>query len=207
MVALLKNGSLRASGIFATTFTSKAAAELKERVRTKLLEQGLMDEANDLSNALIGTVHGLGVKLLRRFAYEAGVSPQVDIIAEEDQQVFFNQAMSHILAHNNYVERMNALCDTLGLSKKDSTYDWRSDIKNMVDVARANCFSNEVLEYSKLKSFESFKAFFNISSEKPTANSQQPTAKDYNAELEKHKRDHCRVANRRRYHKNYARLY
>ncbi len=188
MVALLKNGSLRASGIFATTFTSKAAAELKERVRTKLLEQGLMDEANDLSNALIGTVHGLGVKLLRRFAYEAGVSPQVDIIAEEDQQVFFNQAMSHILAHNNYVERMNALCDTLGLSKKDSAYDWRSDIKNMVDVARANCFSNEVLEYSKIKSFESFSAVIGIDSgtDKLTADFRLLTTGQYNAELEKH---------------------
>jgi ATP-dependent helicase/nuclease subunit A len=59
MVGLLKNGT-RASGIIATTFTAKAAAELQERVRTKLLEEGLTQEANDLSNALIGTVHGLG---------------------------------------------------------------------------------------------------------------------------------------------------
>ena len=74
MVTLLRKGT-RASGIIATTFTSKAAAELQERVRTKLLEEGLTEQANDLSNALIGTVHGLGVKLLQRFAFEAGVSP------------------------------------------------------------------------------------------------------------------------------------
>ena len=68
---------VRANGVIATTFTSKAAAELQERVRTKLLEEGLIAEADELTNALIGTVHGLGVKLLKRFAFEAGVSPEV----------------------------------------------------------------------------------------------------------------------------------
>ena len=38
MVQLLKDG-VRANGIIATTFTTKAAAELQERVRVKLLEE------------------------------------------------------------------------------------------------------------------------------------------------------------------------
>jgi len=89
MVRLLKEG-VRPNGIIATTFTNKAAAELQERVRVRLLEEGLTEAANDLTNALIGTVHGLGVKLLKRFAFEAGVSPEVNIIADEDQQILFN---------------------------------------------------------------------------------------------------------------------
>jgi ATP-dependent helicase/nuclease subunit A len=156
MVTLLRTGT-RASGIIATTFTSKAAAELQERVRTKLLEEGLTEQANDLSNALIGTVHGLGVKLLKRFAFEAGVSPQVDIIADEDSQIFFNQSLSQILTYER-VETMNNLCDKLGLTKK-GTYDWRKDVHQLTDVARANAFSKEVLEQSKIRSFETFKAF------------------------------------------------
>jgi ATP-dependent helicase/nuclease subunit A len=156
MVTLLRGGT-RASGIIATTFTAKAAAELQERVRTKLLEEGLTEQANDLSNALIGTVHGLGVKLLRRFAFEAGVSPQVDIIAEEDAPIFFNRSLAQILSYER-VERMNELCDKLGLTKKGS-YDWRKDIRQLVDVARANAFDKTVLERSKAQSFLSFKAF------------------------------------------------
>jgi ATP-dependent helicase/nuclease subunit A len=157
MVGLLKNGT-RASGIIATTFTAKAAAELQERVRTKLLEEGLTQEANDLSNALIGTVHGLGVKLLRRFAFEAGVSPQVDIIAEEDTPIFFNRSLAQILTSER-VERMNELCEKLGLTKKAGTYDWRKDIRQLVDVARGNAFDKATLEKSRDQSFTSFKAF------------------------------------------------
>ena len=160
MVQLLRGGT-RASGIIATTFTAKAAAELQERVRTKLLEEGLTEQANDLSNALIGTVHGLGVKLLKRFAFEAGVSPKVDIIADEDSQILFNRSLSQIL-NLERVETLNALCDRLGMSKKGGTYDWRKDIRSLVEVARANAFSKEILEISKVRSFESFKIFLTV---------------------------------------------
>ncbi len=157
MVGLLTTGT-RASGIIATTFTAKAAAELEERVRTKLLEEGLTEQANDLSNALIGTVHGLGVKLLKRFAFEAGVSPQVSIIADEDSQIFFNQSLAQILTYER-VDRINDLCDRLGLTKKAGAYDWRSNVRQIVDVARANAFTINVLEKSKIRSFESFQLF------------------------------------------------
>lgn len=179
MVKLLRGGT-RAAGIIATTFTSKAAAELHERVSTKLLEEGLTEQANDLSNALIGTVHGLGVKLLKRFAFEAGVSPQVDIMADEDQQIFFNQSLSQIMTFER-VETMNVLCDKLGLTKK-GTYDWRKNIREIVDVARANAFSTAVLEESKIKSFESFKQFL-VVEDSNTPNSSLGSGDDYNVHL------------------------
>ncbi|MGI9160662.1 MAG: UvrD-helicase domain-containing protein, partial [Saprospiraceae bacterium] len=89
MVDLLKK-DVRPEGILATTFTQKAAAELQERVRLRLLEEGLTREADAISNALIGTVHSIGTRLLQRFAYEAGVSPLVEIIADGDEQRLFN---------------------------------------------------------------------------------------------------------------------
>ncbi len=163
MVELLKGG-VRASGIIATTFTKKAAAELQERVRVRLLETGLTEQADELTNALIGTVHGLGVKLLRRFAFEAGVSPEVDIIADEDQQVMFNKSLATVLT----IERMQAMdeySNRLGLNKK-GPYDWRTKVKQLTDVARSNDFSIEVLEQSKKKSFETFKVFLGKKSDR-----------------------------------------
>ncbi|MGA1583796.1 MAG: UvrD-helicase domain-containing protein, partial [Saprospiraceae bacterium] len=116
LTKLLTDG-LRPEGIFATTFTRKAAAELQERVRISLLAEGFTDQANALSNALIGTVHSLGVKLLQRFSFEAGVSPQVSIIAEEDGQHIFNQSIAMVLG-SEVTEKMEGLCDRLGLNKK-----------------------------------------------------------------------------------------
>lgn len=156
MVTLLKGG-VRASGIIATTFTKKAAAELQERVRVRLLEEGMTEQANDLTNALIGTVHGLGVKLLQRFAYEAGVSPEVSIIADEDQQILFNQSLATVIT-NEKVDAMEELGNRLGLNKKGWD-DWRKTVRELTDIARANDFDKETLEKSKQLSFESFQPF------------------------------------------------
>ncbi|PHN06192.1 UvrD-helicase domain-containing protein [Flavilitoribacter nigricans] len=164
MVRLLREG-VRASGIIATTFTRKAAAELQERVRVKLLEEGMTEQADQLTNALIGTVHGLGVKLLRRFAFEAGVSPEVDIIADEDQQLMFNQALATVLTAQR-VATVEGLSDRLGLHKREY-YDWRKEVKQLTDIARANDFSIEVLERSKQLSFDSFREYLGPVSDRP----------------------------------------
>ncbi len=165
MVALLKGG-VRASGIIATTFTKKAAAELQERVRVKLLQEQLADQADQLTNAMIGTVHSLGVQLLKRFAFEAGVSPQVDIIADEDHQLLFNQSLTTVLTAD-VIAHMELLSTRLGLNKR-GPYDWRREVKTVTDIARSNDFSIEVLEKSKIKSFEAFKVFLG-----------RPTGRDY----------------------------
>ena len=70
--------------IIAITFTEKAAAELRERVRRGLEEhpveraeqQGLIDEAlKSLDRARISTIHSFAQSLLYAYAAEAGVDP------------------------------------------------------------------------------------------------------------------------------------
>ncbi len=153
MTALLEK-DVRASGIIATTFTNKAAAELQERVRISLLAKGQTAEADQLSNAMIGTVHGLGVRLLQRFAFEAGVSPQVDIIAEEDQQQLFNQSLATVLTESR-VDQMEALSERLGLTQQAYS-DWRYVLKQLTEIIRSNNFSKEVITKSKINSVKTF---------------------------------------------------
>lgn len=151
--------TIRASGIIATTFTKKAAAELQERVRTTLLKKGMITEADDLTNALIGTVHGLGVKLLKRFAYEAGVSPEVSIIADEDQKQFFNQAFATVLTPA-VVARMDTLCQRLDIAQDAfSGGDWRDIIRQLADIARTNAFTPQDLTHSRDRSIETYFTF------------------------------------------------
>lgn len=158
MTASLVAGEARPEGIIATTFTKKAAAELRERVRVKLLREGLGQEANALKNALIGTVHGLGVKLLKRFAFEAGVSPQVEIIAEEDHQRYFNLSMAAVISLDT-IEEIERLCEQLGLSVDGEPYNWRKEVLRVVDIIRSNNFSVGDIEESKKRSWESLATF------------------------------------------------
>ncbi|KAA3622619.1 MAG: DNA helicase UvrD [Bacteroidetes bacterium] len=128
------------------------------------MEEGFAQQADELTNALIGTVHSLGVKLLRRFAFEAGVSPEVSIIAEEDEHFMFNQSLATVLRRER-VEAMDALASKLGLNKREF-FDWRKEVHQITSLARANDFDIEVLEKSKSRSFETYKEFLGPVSDK-----------------------------------------
>ncbi len=148
---------VRPSGIVATTFTQKAAAELYERVCSRLLQANMPEAAQELGNALIGTVHSIGTRLLQRFAFEVGVSPLVEVIAESDYQRLFNEALAQVLDEQR-IATMNHLADALGLTKKNTAGDWRRDIRSITEAARANMFSPEDLQHSRRRSWESFEA-------------------------------------------------
>jgi len=60
--------------VIATTFTRKAATELRERVRTALIEKGEFALANSIGQARIGTVNSVCGGYLERFAFEAGLA-------------------------------------------------------------------------------------------------------------------------------------
>jgi ATP-dependent exoDNAse (exonuclease V) beta subunit len=154
MVALLKK-DVRPGGIIATTFTKKAAAELQERVRVQLLKEGMSDAAEAIGSAMIGTVHSLGVKLLQRFAYEAGVSPEVAIIAEEDHQMLFNLSLATVLTEE-HVQKMEAFREIFSLDGSED-FDWRKEVRLLTEIARANGFDAAALLESAKRSFASFR--------------------------------------------------
>jgi ATP-dependent exoDNAse (exonuclease V) beta subunit len=68
--------------ILAITFTEKAAGELKQRVRERLLELGERDLARDAEGAWISTVHGFCARLLRGHAVAAGLDPGFTVLDE-----------------------------------------------------------------------------------------------------------------------------
>lgn len=69
--------------LIATTFTIKAAAELKARIAERLLEAGMSTaRAARLELAPIGTVHAVAYQLLTRYALHLGLSPRLRVADE-----------------------------------------------------------------------------------------------------------------------------
>jgi len=77
------------SQVIATTFTRAAAAELKNKIREKLLEQGKVEIASQLEQSLIGTVNGISHQLLLLFSFESGLSPALSVIDDDEKEVLF----------------------------------------------------------------------------------------------------------------------
>ncbi|HTZ85812.1 MAG TPA: UvrD-helicase domain-containing protein [Solirubrobacteraceae bacterium] len=68
--------------ILAITFTERAAGELRERVRTRLLELGERQAARDTEAAFVGTFHGFCASLLRAHPLAAGLDPDFAVLEE-----------------------------------------------------------------------------------------------------------------------------
>ena len=129
-------GETTPAGIIGTTFTVKAATELRERVRHRLLAAGHLDLAERSAESLIGTVHSVCERLLKRFAFELGLSPQLNVMSIEDGTRFFNQALDQELDLQR-VREMNALSVRLNLVER-SVPQWQQTVKYVADIAREN---------------------------------------------------------------------
>jgi ATP-dependent helicase/nuclease subunit A len=97
-------------GILAITFTEKAAAEMKSRVRARFLELGRRDEARAAEGAWISTIHGFCSRVLRAHALSAGIDPGFRVIDElESERVAtdaFDAALGEFMGEGEDPERL-----------------------------------------------------------------------------------------------------
>ncbi|MCY3620327.1 MAG: UvrD-helicase domain-containing protein [Gammaproteobacteria bacterium] len=141
--AIVEDG-IPPAGILATTFTVKAATELRERVRDRLLAHDRLDLAERTAESLIGTVHGVCERLLKRFAFELGLSPQSNVMSIEDGARFSKQALDHVLPMDR-VREMNAYSRRLGMDDVRGLPTWQGVVKAIADKARENNLSDQEL--------------------------------------------------------------
>jgi len=69
-------------GILAITFTDKAAAEMRTRVRTRFVELDRRADARAAEGAWISTIHGFCARVLRAHALSAGIDPEFRVLGE-----------------------------------------------------------------------------------------------------------------------------
>ncbi|MDD2558131.1 MAG: UvrD-helicase domain-containing protein [Desulfuromonas sp.] len=139
--------------VIATTFTKKAANELVERVRQRLMAENEYSLAIGVGESLIGTVNSICGKLLGHLAFAAGLPPQLDVIDEQPAAQLFAQALEDALDADE-VRIINRLATRLGQE------DWKKTIHILVNQARSNTISATSLPEQAERSLTELLAFF-----------------------------------------------
>ncbi len=83
--------------VLVITYTRKAAAELRTRVREALVERGRSDLARELDGAWISTIHAFCSRLLRQHPFELGLDPRFRELDEPGSAVLRGEAFTEAL--------------------------------------------------------------------------------------------------------------
>jgi ATP-dependent exoDNAse (exonuclease V) beta subunit len=99
IVALVRDDGVPLAAIAAITFTDKAAAELRDRVRRELEREARTDARcraaiDDLDAAAICTLHAFAQRLLTDFPVEARLPPRIEVRDEIASAVAFDDRWS-----------------------------------------------------------------------------------------------------------------
>ncbi|QDY89063.1 hypothetical protein E7Y32_01625 [Arthrobacter sp. UKPF54-2] len=150
------NSGTKPSQILATTFTKKAAAELIDRVQAELFGQERPDAARQMSVSMVGTVNSVCSRLLQEYAVDAGLSPALQVIAEDEQLRIFQLATDAVFAE--FTPRIQPLARRLGhdgeADIRGTDTDWRKIVRDITDAARSNRIAPSALTHSAAASWQ-----------------------------------------------------
>ncbi|MDN5350519.1 MAG: ATP-dependent helicase/nuclease subunit [Bacteroidales bacterium] len=142
LLQLISEGKCNADELIITTFTKAAAAEIESRIREKLFEKGLYNQALLLNNALIGTVHAVALEILKKYWYVLGHPVQPAVMPPEDVTFVINQALANV-PQQSEVLRLNEIAEQFNFSTFNGQIAvpdldrWRDDVTKLVEIALA----------------------------------------------------------------------
>ncbi|WP_421114542.1 helicase-exonuclease AddAB subunit AddA [Streptococcus oralis] len=156
------------SQLFISTFTVKAATELKERLEKKIsqqiqesddvdLKQHLGRQLADLPNAAIGTMDSFTQKFLSKHGYLIDIAPNFRILQNESEQLLLKNEVFHQVFEDHYQgenkENFSRLVKNFAGRGKDER-GLRQQVYKIYDFLQSTSSPQKWLNESFLKGFE-----------------------------------------------------
>ena len=156
------------SQLFISTFTVKAATELKERLEKKIsqqiqesndvyLKQHLGRQLADLPNAAIGTMDSFTQKFLGKHGYLIDIAPNFRILQNESEQLLLKNEVFHQVFEDHYQsenkEKFSRLVKNFAGRGKDER-GLRQQVYKIYDFLQSTSSPQKWLSESFLKGFE-----------------------------------------------------
>jgi ATP-dependent helicase/nuclease subunit A len=88
---------LDVDSLLVITYTERAAGELRDRIRARLVEAGRGELARDLDAAWISTIHGFCLRLLKAHPFAAGIDPRFRVLDDAQARVLQREAFESAL--------------------------------------------------------------------------------------------------------------
>lgn len=95
--------------VLVITFTHAAADEIKEKIRSRLREAGLVEQALQTDSAWISTIHGMCSRILHRHAFELGLDPQFQLVDETTAAAMSEAAIDTVMRDIHHDARFQDL--------------------------------------------------------------------------------------------------
>ncbi|MBI6121027.1 UvrD-helicase domain-containing protein [Salegentibacter maritimus] len=152
-----------ANEVLLTTFTKKAAAEIRERAEAKLLDNNNFIQVNKLQQAFIGTVHSVGYQFIKKYWYLLGISPELNEISEVEKDIYFSKAISEIPTEDE-LSSLDELCYQFDFRDTNNFFNprqWKEDVQYLMNASLLNNIDIAGYDQSLLISEKKIKRLFN----------------------------------------------
>ncbi len=127
IVNALKSGYISdISEVLAITFTNKAAAEIKSRVKSALSEAGMQKQALKVDSAWVSTIHGMCSRILQAHALEIGINPNFKVIEGTLSKQLLDLAINEVLGSEDALVNAAEGVDAQALNALFSEFPVRS---------------------------------------------------------------------------------
>ncbi len=121
-----ENDPVNADEMVISTFTNKAADEMKSRLEKAVEEElakapdnrRLTEQRLRLNDASISTINSFCLNILRRHSADAGLPPDISVLDESEAALMLSQALTDV---------MEEFCEQDNAEKRDLLYDWFAD--------------------------------------------------------------------------------